>query len=38
VPFTGRGADDVAGVDFPGVAAGWLVEAAAFVRRAYPAA
>ena len=30
VPFAGRGADDVAGVDFPGLAAAWLVEAVAF--------
>jgi hypothetical protein len=30
VPFAGRGADDVAGVDFPGLAARWLVEAMAF--------
>jgi hypothetical protein len=30
VPFVGRGADDGAGADFPGLAAGWLVEAVAF--------
>jgi hypothetical protein len=30
VPFAGRGADDVAGAGFPGLAAAWLVEAAAF--------
>jgi len=30
VPFAGRGADDVAGADFPGLAAAWLVEAVAF--------
>jgi hypothetical protein len=30
VPFAGRGAGDVAGADFLGLAAAWLVEAAAF--------
>ena len=30
VPFSSRGADDVAGAGFPSLAAGWLVEAAAF--------
>jgi len=29
VPFVGRGADDGAGADFPGLADGWLVEAVA---------
>ncbi len=29
VPFAGRGADDGAGADCPGLAAGWLVEAVA---------
>ena len=32
VPFAGRGADDAAGVDFPGRAAVWLVEVVASVR------
>jgi hypothetical protein len=30
VPFAGRNADDVAGAGFPGLAAGWLMEAASF--------